>query len=168
ALIAAAAAPVRDHAAGRLDDRYQRVYIVGLESVLDDHIDESHRELRIAIAVAAIAQETRASRDRLQRGLLRRRLELARVRGRDDRVLDPRARARAQRAPLIKAPPLRGPTRGGHEGLADERLMDNADHGRRAVVQRDQDGPVMLAEDEALGAVDRIDYPGQRRAARFA
>jgi hypothetical protein len=57
---------------------------------------------------------------------------------------------------------LRNPAGGGQKGLADEGLVRDADHGRRAIVQRDEDRPVVLAQDEALGAVDRIDHPGQR------
>jgi hypothetical protein len=45
------------------------------------------------------------------------------------------------------------------EALARERLVHQAQHGTRAVVQRDQCAPQRQAEHERLGAVDGIEHP---------
>src|SRR5260221_1568787 len=70
ALVARTAGPVGDRASRRLDQRYQRLDVVRLQTRLDHHVDEAHRELRVAIAVAAEARQPRGSGDRVVDGEL--------------------------------------------------------------------------------------------------
>ena len=108
ALVARSARPIGDRAAGRLDQRDQRLHIVRLQAGLDDDVDESHRELRVAIAVAAEARQARGTR----RSRRRPRVAAGDWKWRGSVVAtiasSMRAHAaRAQRAPLVAAPPLR-------------------------------------------------------------
>ena len=148
-------------------ERNQRLDVPGLQPGLDDDVAEPHRELRVAVQVAAVAREACAVGHRGERRGLARRAEVARIGGDDDRVLVPRALARGERAPLAAAPPLRPCRRVRDERLADEGLVGHADDGTRAVVQRDQHAPVQLPDDEAARAVDRIDDPRPRLASRL-
>src|SRR5581483_7193744 len=66
---------------------------------------------------------------------------------------------RAQNAPLVTAAPLRLRARDTDERLADEGLVGHADDRARAVVERDERGPVQVSQDEAARAVDGIDHP---------
>src|SRR5512132_1477243 len=96
--------PVRDDAAGVLDQRDQCLDVVRLQPGFDDDVDETHRELRIAIAIAAVAHETRTlRRDRIRIDLSRA-AEMARVGRGDDRVLDARTATRAQCTQFFAAP----------------------------------------------------------------
>ena len=77
-----------------------------LQAGLDDDVDESHRQLRVAIAVAAVADEARAVGGAAYAARWRGIVEMARIGGGDDRVADRAQRARAQRAALAAAPPF--------------------------------------------------------------
>src|SRR5262245_42519042 len=67
ALLAALTVPGRDHAAGRLDNRDQRLDVVGLERRLDDDVDETHRKEAVRVAVAAPACEAHPLLDAAER-----------------------------------------------------------------------------------------------------
>jgi hypothetical protein len=165
ALRARLAGPARDDPARTFDERHQRLHVVGLQSRLDDHIDQAHRELRVAVAVPAEAHQPRpVGGERIGRALALA-AEVARVGGGDGRSRDRRACARAHRASLARALPVRALARDAHERLAHERLVRDADDRTRTVVERDERRPVQLPEDEAAGAVDGIDHPRPRLAA---
>src|SRR5437763_3563529 len=97
AAVAGATLPVRHSPARRFDDRDQRLYIVRLESRLDDDIDLPHREQRIAIAVAAVAYEARPIGYRAIDRCSFRRVKVTRIGRRDDCVPDARAGTRLER-----------------------------------------------------------------------
>ena len=102
AFVAAAALPVRDDAAGVLDQRNQRLDVVRLQAGFDDDVDEAHRDLRVAVAIAAVADEPRTVGGRRVGVHLPIRLEVTRIRRRDDGILDSRAPPCAQRALLAR------------------------------------------------------------------
>ncbi len=159
ALVAGAAAPIRDHAACRVDDRDQRLHVVGVQRRLDHDVDQPHGQQAIAVAVAAPAAQAHFVRDAIEGVVRLLGPEHAGVGGGEHRVGKRSAAARREPSPLGAAPPPRLAARRRRERLADERLVRDAGHHARAVVQRDQRRPVQLAEDEAARAVDRVDDP---------
>ena len=150
-----------------LDDRHQRLHVVGVERRLDHDVDQPHREQAIRVAIAAPAGEARAVGDPIERGALARGAEHLRDRCRRRRRRRRFGQRRVlQRAPLAAAPPFGSAARRRQERFADVRLVRDADDDAVAVVERDQRRPVHLAEDEAARAVDRVDHPRVvRRAA---
>ena len=134
--------PSRHDAARVLDQRDQRLDVVGLQAGLDHDVDESHRELRVAVAVAAVAHEPRA----VGRGGVRARAGAAIWKWRGSVVATTAssiargsaacAAAGARRRGAIRAAAIRR-----DERFADIRLMRDADDRPRAVVQRDRASP---------------------------
>ena len=90
-VIARTALPIRHAPARRFDDGNQRLHVVRLEPRLDHDVDESHREQRIAIAIAAVTDQTCAVGDATIDRRLRGNIEVAGIGCRDDSVGDSRA-----------------------------------------------------------------------------
>lgn len=92
----AAAGPRRDDAASTFDDRDERRDIVGLQTGLDDDIDETCGEQAVTVAVAAIAREPRLFLQRRKGGLLFGPFEHFGVGGRQNCIVDAGALARLE------------------------------------------------------------------------
>ena len=162
----ALARPRRDHASGLADDRHQRLHVVGVERRLDHDVDESHREQAIGVAVAAPAGEAGAARRPGRTPSARRRCAniLGSVQATtaseslgQRRVFNARrSLPRRHCAPPPAVAMNVSPTYGWCATPTTTSV---------AVVERDERRPVHLAEDEAAGAVDRVDDPHVLRGA---
>ncbi len=127
AFVTGSAGPVGHRAAGRLDDRNQRLNVVGLERCLDHDVDQAHREQAVRVAVAAPAGEARAcSRPgRTQRGRLRSRTSSDRC---TRRRLQRRTRSGGRQASAARCP---GATPPAHRPSQQRIRRHRADERRR-------------------------------------
>ena len=147
--------PIREHAAGALDDGHQRHVIVRLQVSLDDEVAVTRREQTVRVAVASEHRNLDVFRNLLVR---RQVIALEHVRGCG-----------------VQVRVAQGLTPAGRDGLAVERgglpldpdppllqhgLIQHAEHGFAVVEQRHQRAPQRLTRDERLGAVDGIEDPG--------
>ena len=130
ALVARPARPVGDHAAGRLDERNQRLHVVRLQAVLD-------RRCRRSPSRAACSSSSRrrsaVSRARSADGVVDARSCRGDWNCRGSVVATIASSIRAQRRVRsvrrsVAAPPLRDAALRAEERLADERLVHDADH----------------------------------------
>src|SRR5690606_18414729 len=129
--------PCRDATAGPLDDRNERDDVVGLEAGLDEKVSVPSGQQAIAVAITAVARETRA------RGDFEEPLAIALVeqtgagRG-EDGVLDLAAgtRANAPRA-TVRRPPVAGGAARPY-ALPGEGLVHHAEQRLIAVEETDE------------------------------
>ena len=148
--------------AGRLDDRHQRLHVVGVQRRLDHDVDQSHREQAIGVAIAAPARQPRAVGHAVERGALARRRgtswDRCRRRPRRRRVGQRRVR---ERAPLAPAPPLGAAAGRREERFADVRLVRDADddaarrRGARSA-SPSASGPRMKLRVPSMGSITHV------------
>ena len=157
ALVSGAPSPVGHDAARAFDHRHQRHEVVDIEIRLDDQVDEAHRQQAVAIAVAAIDRET--SR-RPRGGRPRRAPPALNICGEvsdstaSSSVAHERTRIGWPFQVLLRpaAPSQRSPRM--HWSITPRT-------GRPRPGQGDQGAEQRAADDERLGAVDRIEVPDE-------
>ncbi|MGY4417720.1 hypothetical protein ACVWY2_000145 [Bradyrhizobium sp. JR6.1] len=153
--------PIRHAASGALHDRNQRHVVVRLESGLENDVAVSRREQTVDVTISTKTAQSSGFRNPLERLCVCAREHIGRRRV-EARIRNALARAGArqstaeQRQTRLPCPPL--PCEGNVDQAAERLLL---------IGQRDQRTEERKAGDEALGAVDGIDDPGEG-AARLA
>ena len=156
------AAVPRGHTAARaLDDGDERRDVPDIHARLDHQIDEAGGEHPVGVAIGAEAAEAHPCGQRVESGAFGRRehVGLCRV---EHRIAQSVAGPRLKPAfAEIGALPV------AHEPLAEVGLVQHADDSLALVLQRNQGAPGRHAGDERLGAVNRVDDPGETGTGPF-